>query len=87
VNGPLPLGLTVKVAPLPAFNVCVVAAVVTVGGWITVNTASLEMLPYGVVAVTRYVPLSVATVDAKLNVAVWFAKATSTSLALTFVHW
>ena len=82
MNGPVPLGLTVKLAAPPAFNVCVVAAVVTVGGWITVNTASLEMLPYGVVAVTRYVPLSVATVDAKLNVAVWFAKATP-----PLVHW
>jgi hypothetical protein len=41
VNGPVPLGLTDKVASVPSFKVCVVAVVVTVGGSITVKTASL----------------------------------------------
>ena len=78
MNGPVPLGLTAKVAVPPAFSVCVVAVVVTAGGSITVNTASLEMLPYGVVAVTWYLPPSAATVEPNVNVApVWLAKTTS----------
>jgi hypothetical protein len=75
VNGPVPLGLTDKVALAPAFKVCVVAVVVTVGGSITVKIASLKMLPYGVVAVTRYVPPSATVVEAIVKVApVWLAR-------------
>ena len=69
MNGPVPLGLTDKVALAPAFKVCVVAVVVTVGGSITVKIASLKMLPYGVVAVTRYVPPSATVVEAIVKVA------------------
>ena len=83
MNGPVPLGLTDKVASAPAFKVCVVAVVVTVGGSITVNTASLKMLPYGVVAVTRYVPPSATVVDAIVKVApVWLAR-----VVPPLVHW
>ena len=83
MNGPVPLGLTVNVVDAPAFSVCVVAVPDTVGGTITVSTASLEMLPYGVLAVTRYTPPSACVVEPNVNVAPLRLASTAPSL----LHW